>query len=250
MLQAINLTKHYQSAAGAHVALNALNLTIEAGEVFCLLGANGAGKTTTINLFMGFVEPTSGEALVGGINVAQKPHETKKLIAYIPENVMLYPTLTGLENLAYLSGLSGATYSEAELRGFLTRSGLQDEAHTRIVGGYSKGMRQKVGVAIALAKRAKALFLDEPTSGLDPLASNEFSRLIRSLADNDSVAVLMATHDLFRAKEVGDRIGIMNGGRLLSMVDAKEVSHSQLEELYLTTISSAQTRSTANAEAA
>jgi ABC-2 type transport system ATP-binding protein len=169
--------------------------------------------------------------------VAQKPHETKKLIAYIPENVMLYPTLTGLENLAYLSGLSGATYSEAELRGFLTRAGLQDDAHTRTVGGYSKGMRQKVGIAIALAKHAKALFLDEPTSGLDPLASNEFSRLIRSLADTDGVAVLMATHDLFRAKEVGDRIGIMNAGHLASVVNARDVSPSRLEELYMETIS-------------
>ncbi|MFY7998445.1 MAG: ABC transporter ATP-binding protein [Candidatus Kapaibacteriota bacterium] len=233
MLEAINLSKEYNGTT----ALHALNLHIRAGEIFCLLGANGAGKTTTINLFMGFVEPTSGEVLVGGINVAQKPHETKKLIAYIPENVMLYPTLTGLENLAYLSGLSGATYSEAELRGFLTRAGLQDDAHTRTVGGYSKGMRQKVGIAIALAKHAKALFLDEPTSGLDPLASNEFSRLIRSLADTDGVAVLMATHDLFRAKEVGDRIGIMNAGHLASVVNARDVSPSRLEELYMETIS-------------
>jgi ABC-2 type transport system ATP-binding protein len=98
-------------------------------------------------------------------------------------------------------------------------------------------MRQKVGIAIALAKHAKALFLDEPTSGLDPLASNEFSRLIRSLADTDGVAVLMATHDLFRAKEVGDRIGIMNAGHLASVVNARDVSPSRLEELYMETIS-------------
>jgi ABC-2 type transport system ATP-binding protein len=255
MLEAINLSKHY----GGTAALHALNLHIHAGEIFCLLGANGAGKTTTINLFMGFATPTSGEALVGGVNVAQKPHESKKLLAYIPENVMLYPTLTGLENLAYLSGLSGAKYSNQELASFLTQAGLQTEAHTRRVGEYSKGMRQKVGVAIALAKRAKALFLDEPTSGLDPLASNQFSTLIRSLADNRAdaemhgkgVAVLMATHDLFRAKEVGDRIGIMSGGRLVSVVRAKDVSHAQLEELYVTTISAAHTTSTTtNTEAA
>jgi ABC-2 type transport system ATP-binding protein len=108
MLQAINLSKTYNGTT----ALHALNLSIQAGEIFCLLGANGAGKTTTINIFMGFTEPTSGEALVNGIQVhSEKPNETKKFIAYIPENVMLYPTLTGLENLAYLSGLSGATYS-------------------------------------------------------------------------------------------------------------------------------------------
>jgi ABC-2 type transport system ATP-binding protein len=233
MLEAINLSKQYNASN----ALHSLNLSIKAGEIFCLLGANGAGKTTTINLFMGFTEPTSGQALVGGADVAQKPHETKKLIAYIPENVMLYPTLTGLENLAYLSGLSGASYSEAELVGFLHRSGLQKEAVKRRVGEYSKGMRQKVGIAIALAKHAKALFLDEPTSGLDPLASNEFSRLIRGLADTEGVAVLMATHDLFRAKEVGDRIGIMNAGHLASIVNASDVSPSRLEELYVQTIS-------------
>jgi ABC-2 type transport system ATP-binding protein len=251
MLQAINLTKEYNGAT----ALQSLNLDIQAGEIFCLLGANGAGKTTTINLFMGFATPTSGEALVGGINVAQKPHETKKLIAYIPENVMLYPALTGLENVAYVSGLSGGAYSNQELAGFLAQAGLQTDAHTRRVGEYSKGMRQKVGVAIALAKRAKALFLDEPTSGLDPLASNQFSTLIRSLADaraggggaDGGVAVLMATHDLFRAKEVGDRIGIMNGGRLASVVRAKDLSHAQLEELYLATISTTHATHTSHA---
>jgi ABC-2 type transport system ATP-binding protein len=232
MLEAINLSKSYGSA----IALHALNLRINAGEIFCLLGANGAGKTTTINLFMGFTEPTSGTATVNGVDVAQNPHETKQFIAYIPENVMLYPTLTGLENLAYLSGLSGAAYSSDELCGFLQRAGLQTEAHKRRVGEYSKGMRQKVGIAIALAKHAKALFLDEPTSGLDPLASNEFSRLIRGLADTEGVAVLMATHDLFRAKEVGDRIGIMNAGHLASVVKASDVSPAQLEELYMQTI--------------
>jgi ABC-2 type transport system ATP-binding protein len=236
MLQTIHLTKHYESSTGKRIALSGLNLTIAAGEVCCLLGANGAGKTTTINLCMGFTEPTSGRVLINGISVAEQPHDTKKLTAYIPENVMLYPTLTGVENLAYLSGLSGATYTNEELRVMLTRAGLQEEAHTRSVGEYSKGMRQKVGVAIALAKRAKVLFLDEPTSGLDPLASNQFSHLIRSLADMDGVAVLMATHDLFRAKEVGDRIGIMNGGHLVNVIHAKEVSHLQLEEIYLQTL--------------
>ncbi|TAE24092.1 MAG: ABC transporter ATP-binding protein [Candidatus Kapaibacterium sp.] len=233
MLEAINLSKEYNGVA----ALHSLNLSIQAGEIFCLLGANGAGKTTTINLFMGFTEPTSGEVLVGGINVAEKPHETKKLIAYIPENVMLYPTLTGLENLAYLSGLSGAAYSDAELVQFLQRAGLQEEAMKRRVGEYSKGMRQKVGIAIALAKHAKVLFLDEPTSGLDPLASNEFSRLIRGLANTERVAVLMATHDIFRAEEISDRIGIMNAGHLAIVVNARDISPARLEELYVRTIS-------------
>jgi ABC-2 type transport system ATP-binding protein len=232
MLQALHLTKRYSDK----VALHDLNLLIEAGEIFCLLGANGAGKTTTINLFMGFAEPTSGKALINGQEVKTGHPATRKLVAYIPENVMLYPNLTGVENLAYLSGLSGRRYPDGELHRLLDRAGLQADSQDRKVSTYSKGMRQKVGVAIALAKQAKALFLDEPTSGLDPLASNEFSNLIRSLAD-EGVAILMATHDLFRAKEVGDHIGIMKEGRLIKTMPAHSVSHAELEARYLQAIS-------------
>lgn len=231
MLKAIQLRKEYPG----NIALTGLNLHIRAGEVFCLLGANGAGKTTTINLFMGFIEPTSGQALVNDLEVATHAQQTKQFIAYIPENVMLYPGLTGLQNLAYFAGLSQRTYAEPELRGLLTRAGLQETVFTKKVATYSKGMRQKVGIAIALAKQAKALFLDEPTSGLDPLASNEFSDIIRSLAQ-EGVAVLMATHDLFRAKEVGDRIGIMKGGNLMRVMDAGDVTHTELEAIYLQTV--------------
>lgn len=231
MLKAVQLRKEYPG----NIALAGLNLHIKAGEVFCLLGANGAGKTTTINLFMGFIEPTSGQALVNGLEVATHALQTKQFIAYIPENVMLYPGLTGLQNLAYFSGLSHKAYTEPELRDFLTRAGLQQTAFTQKIGTYSKGMRQKVGIAIALAKQAKALFLDEPTSGLDPLASNEFSKIIRNLAQ-EGVAVLMATHDLFRAKEVGDRIGIMKGGELMRVMNAGDVTHTELEATYLQTV--------------
>ncbi|WP_373512076.1 ABC transporter ATP-binding protein [Persicitalea sp.] len=233
MLKAINLRKEYPG----NIALAGLDLHIQAGEVFCLLGANGAGKTTTINLFMGFTEPTSGQALVNDLEVAAHPQETKKFIAYIPENVMLYPGLTGVQNLAYLSGLSGKAYSDTELVHFLNRAGLQTDAQKRRVSTYSKGMRQKVGIALAIAKQARALFLDEPTSGLDPLASNEFSSLIKSLG-HDGVAVLMVTHDLFRAKEIADRIGIMRLGELVSVLEANLLTHQELEATYLRVISS------------
>lgn len=231
MLQAIDLRKEYND----QVALKGLNLRIPAGEIFCMLGANGAGKSTTINCFMGFTDPTSGQILVNGLDVSAQSHETKQYIAYIPENVMLYPNLTGLQNLAYFSGLSNKKHTHQQLTDFLAYAGLQSDAHTRKIGTYSKGMRQKVGVAIALAKQAKALFLDEPTSGLDPLASNEFSTLIRNLA-NQGVAILMATHDLFRAKEVGDRIGIMKEGELMRVMAAADVTHTELEEIYLQVI--------------
>lgn len=229
MLEAKNLRKVY----GEHAALQGLNLRVEAGDIYCLLGANGAGKTTTINLFLNFIEPTSGSALVNGVDVAASPLETKRWLAYIPEQVMLYGNLTGLENLEYFARLGGHDgYSRADYEGFLDRVGLQRDAAGRRVRTYSKGMRQKVGVAIALAKQAKALLLDEPTSGLDPKASNEFSELLVQLKGGGA-AILMATHDLFRAKETGTRIGIMRGGRLVQELATGEVSHADVERIYL-----------------
>jgi ABC-2 type transport system ATP-binding protein len=229
MLEAVNLTKRYDQAT----ALNALNLTVRPGEIFCLLGANGAGKTTTINLFLNFVQPSDGTARINGLDVVQQPLETKRHLAYIPETVMLYKNLTGLENLEYFSALAGRPdYSRAQLLDFLEGVGLQADAADRRVGTYSKGMRQKVGIAIAVAKQAKALLLDEPTSGLDPKASNEFSALLTRLS-GEGVAVLMATHDLFRAKESGTRVGIMKRGTLVRTLETSEVGHADLERIYL-----------------
>lgn len=229
MLSATNLSKRYHDVT----ALDSLNLTVQPGEVFCLLGANGAGKTTTINLFLNFIEPTSGTATINGIDVTKQPLESKKHVAYIPETVMLYRNLTGLENLEYFAALAGRPdYLRGELLNFFKRVGLPDEAADRRVGTYSKGMRQKVGIAIALAKGAKALLLDEPTSGLDPKASNEFSDLLKQLSA-DGVAVLMATHDLFRAKESGTRVGIMKHGQLVATHGTGEFSHADLERIYL-----------------
>ncbi|WP_046246725.1 ABC transporter ATP-binding protein [Hymenobacter terrenus] len=235
MLQALDLTKRYPSGASERPALDALNLTIAPGEIFCLLGQNGAGKTTTINLFLGFLQPTSGQAVIDGLNVADHPLETRKRLAYLPETVMLYPNLNGLENLNFFASLAGFRYTPDELRHLLTRAGLQAEAHLKRLGTYSKGMRQKVGIAIALAKQAKALLLDEPTSGLDPKAANEFSDLLLDLG-NSGTAILMATHDIFRAKEVGTRIGIMREGRLVETMPTNDLTASELEAVYLQTV--------------
>jgi len=229
MLEAIQLTKQY----GSHLALDRLDLKVEPGEVFCLLGANGAGKTTTINLFLNFVDPTSGKALINGVDVTADPVGTKRFVSYIPEQVMLYRHMTGLENLEYFTGLiPGVKYSNGQLINLLRAAGLPEEATNRRVEGYSKGMRQKVGLAIAAAKNAKALLLDEPTSGLDPKASNTFSESIAEMSAK-GVAILMATHDLFRAKESGTRIGIMRDGVLREILRCSEISHSELEQLYL-----------------
>lgn len=228
MIIAKKLTKQY----GSKIALNSLDLHIKKGEIFALLGQNGAGKTTTINCFLGFIESTNGEALINGMAVNKNTLETKRDLAYIPENVMLYPNLTGVENLAFFSSLAEFSYSKDEIRSFLNRAGLHYEAYERPVGSFSKGMRQKVGIAIAIAKNAKVLLLDEPTSGLDPKASNEFSIIIKELADKGT-SILMATHDIFRAKEVANRVGIMKQGKLSSIVESKNISANELEELYI-----------------
>lgn len=229
LLEARGLSKRY----GATQALDALDLAIEPGEVYCLLGPNGAGKTTTINLFLGFVSPTGGQALVSGLDVSTHDRETKRRLAYIPEQVMLYRNLSGLENLEYFAALGGkGSLGRERLADILVEAGLQRDAVDRRVSEYSKGMRQKVGIAIAMAKEADALLLDEPTSGLDPKAANEFSALIERLR-RDGVAVLMATHDLFRAKETGTRVGIMRYGSLVKEMSTDEIGHADLERVYL-----------------
>lgn len=229
MIEAIDLTKTF----GATVAVDHLTLTIRPGEIFCLLGSNGAGKTTTINLFLNFIEPSSGTARIGGLDVVTHPVETKQKLAYIPEMVTLYRNLSGLENLRFFSRLAGAAAdSDQELLAILGQAGLTaDQARAR-VSTYSKGMRQKVGIAITIAKGASALLLDEPTSGLDPKASNDFSTLLADLSRR-GVAILMATHDLFRAKESGTAVGIMRHGRLVETLSTAELGHRDLEQIYL-----------------
>lgn len=235
VLQAQNLTKCF----GDFVALDSLDLEVKAGELVCLLGANGAGKTTTINSFLGFLEPTRGAVFIDGMNVAEHPQKTKKTLAYIPEQVALYPQLSGLENIEYFLRLSDIKRSTAELKEMLRLAGLPEEATENRVSSYSKGMRQKVGVAIALAKEAKALLLDEPLSGLDPSAANELCITLRGLK-SDGCAILMATHDVFRAKEIGTKIGIMKSGKLLDLLRVETLETGELERLYLNHMRSAE----------
>jgi ABC-2 type transport system ATP-binding protein len=228
MLQAIALTRQF----GQHTALHALDLLVGRGEIFCLLGPNGAGKTTTINCFLGFLPPSSGTALVNGIDVAKHREEARRHVAYIPETVMLYPYLSGLENLQFFHALTGNTLTKDQYIQLLLDTGLQADAVQRRVQTYSKGMRQKVGIAIALAKDAAALLLDEPTSGLDPRASHEFSSLLRRFSQ-EGRAVLMATHDLYHARAIATRIGIMKEGRLLTVMEAADIDHYALESIYM-----------------
>ena len=229
MLEAIDLTKRY----GDQVALDRLNLHIRSGEIYCLLGANGAGKTTTVNLFLNFLTPDDGRARINGIDVAEQPVASKQHVAYIPEQVSLYGTLSGLENLRYFSALAlGEPLPRERLLDLMRQVGLDADAADKRVAAYSKGMRQKVWIAVALAKQAKALLLDEPTSGLDPSAAAEFTTLLKQASDS-GVAVLATTHDLFHAKQTATRIGIMKRGHLVESLDSSQVSDTDLQALYL-----------------
>jgi ABC-2 type transport system ATP-binding protein len=233
MLEAVGLSKSF----GENQALSNLDLQVRPGEIFCLLGPNGAGKTTTLSLFLGFVTPSSGVAKINGIVVHENPDDARRCLSFVPENVMLYGELTGIENLAFFHEIAtGKSPSRETVITWLSAAGLQREAMDRPVERYSKGMRQKVGLAIARAKAAKALVLDEPTSGLDPQASNELSISLEQLK-SDNVAILMATHDIFRAHAVGTHIGILRNGRLVSVLEPSDIKAGDLERLYLTHMS-------------
>ena len=231
MIEAVKLTKSYDKRE----ALVDLDLEIKEGEVFCLLGQNGAGKTTTINLFLGLLAPTSGHAFINGLDVNKNRTAINKTIAYIPELVQLYGNLTGVENLIFFSKLAGYRLQSNELRELLNKVGLAEEDHDKRLSHYSKGMRQKVGIAIALSKRAKVIFMDEPTSGLDPKATNEFTLVCKELA-KEGKSIFMATHDIFNAVNVGSQIGIMKEGKLIHTSDTTHIDAAAMQKMYLKTI--------------
>jgi ABC-2 type transport system ATP-binding protein len=214
---------------GTRTILQGLDLRVAPGEIHALLGANGAGKTTTLSLFLGFVRPTSGRVRVHGVDPGADPGGARRRLAYIPENVALYEHLSARENVAYLLDLAGEAHDAQAIGEALSAAGL--DAHGRRVSGFSKGMRQKVSIALALARKVPVLLLDEPTSGLDPQATAEFSRLLRVLRAQ-GVAILMVTHDLLGAAEVADRIGFIDGGRLLEEVAASGAERFDVRALH------------------
>ena len=210
-------------------ALDNLTLSVDSGEIYGLLGANGAGKSTTLNLLLGFIKAESGSI---EILDPEKKKVNKDQIGYIPENVNLYPYLSGKENLDYFCKLAGLKFDSSQLANLLLDCSLDVDAHNKLTSEYSKGMRQKVGIAIALAKNASIYLLDEPASGLDPMASNELSEILKKLSSRGAT-ILMASHDLFRVRETCDKIGIIKNGSLIKEMSSKDVSSNELENIYL-----------------
>lgn len=195
-----------------------LSLKVPRGSIYALLGGNGAGKSTTLSVLLGFTSPTAGSVRVAGITPWQEPVRARTQLAYLPENVALYEHLTAVENADYLLSLSGLRQPPATICEALRAAGLQEAAWHQRLAKFSKGMRQKVAIAIALMRQVPLLLLDEPTSGLDPGASADFHALLEPVRARGT-AVLMVTHDLIGAAEVADRIGVLDHGRIVHEVE-------------------------------
>ena len=230
MIEAIDLSKRYPNG---HLALDALNLRVEPGEIYCLLGAQGSGKTTAINLFLGFTGPTAGRAWIDGVDAVREPLRARERVAYFADTTAFYGRLTALENLAFFASLGGRrspTRHDCEMA--LREVGLPEAAFTQRLAGFSPGLVRKVGVAAALMKEAPALLLDQPLVGLDPKSAAELVELLESVRDRGR-ALLITMQDLFWARQLADRVGILQEGRQVLTRTREELQYENLERLYL-----------------
>ena len=208
-----------------------LSFSVKQGEVFGLLGGNGAGKSTTLLAFLGFLKSIQGAAKINGVDVTADPRAARQAIAYLPESANLYPHLSALENINYFLSLAKAKKTAVDIDAALDQVSLAKEDRVRRLSSYSKGMRQKVAIAVAILRHAPILFLDEPTSGLDPVAIDEFNQLITELAKNGTT-VLMVTHDVYGACQVANRIGLLNGGELVGIFEALDGAQISVKEVH------------------
>lgn len=232
-IRAVGLAKSY----GDKQALQPLDLAIDSGEIFGLLGHNGAGKTTTVNLLTTLLEPSAGHLEVAGFDGVKNANELRQAIGYLPENVQFYDNLTTMENLLFFARLSGISKPAArihEVLDYLNFSGHENER----VGSFSKGMRQRVGIAQAILHQPKVLFLDEPTSGLDPMGVRELRDVIVSLNRDLGMTIFMNTHLLSEVSKTCTSIGVLRQGNLVyhDSLDATLLafpSEESLEEIYL-----------------
>jgi len=237
LIEADGLTKVY--GKNGHLAVDALTLTVPAGELFGFLGPNGAGKTTTIKMLVGLLMPSSGKASIDGHDIQTDAIAAKRQVGYVPDNPFLYDKLTGNEFMNFIADLyamEDGVWRRKEIEKYFELVGLQDRAD-HLIGSYSRGMRQKMALASALLHKPKALFLDEPTVGLDPSSIKKLKDILRRLSREHGTAVFLSTHTLEVAAEICDRVGIFNKGRLIALDSPAElVSQSisgKLEDVFL-----------------
>lgn len=198
---------------GGRRIVDGASLSVAPGEIYALLGGNGSGKSTTLFAVLGLLKRAGGVIQVADHDPELAPDAVREAAAYLPENVALYDHLSALENVRYFLGLANTQRSAGEIDDALDAVRLDTAARTRRLGAFSKGMRQKTAIALALLRRTPVLLLDEPTSGLDPASSRDFHDLLVELKQR-RVATLMVTHDLYGAADVADRIGMIEGGRI------------------------------------
>ena len=239
IVKTINLTKRYKGQA----AVENLSFEIKEGEIFGFLGPNGAGKTTTLLMLLGLSRPSSGSAKICGMNPLRKAKDIKRLVGYLPENVGFYADLDAVQSLEYIGSLNGIQGKDLSDKTdeMLELTGLTQDAHKKI-GAFSRGMKQRLGIAEVLIKNPKLLFLDEPTLGLDPDGASRIMEMIRSLNHDKKTTVLLASHNLGQIQKMAHRVGIMIKGKMVAEgsieslakekfgVDEKEYS---LEEIYM-----------------
>lgn len=235
MIETKNLTKSY----GSLLAVNNLNITVSSSEIYGFLGPNGAGKTTTIKILVGLLKPTSGTALINGIDVMKEPLKTKTLIGYIPDEPLIYPKLTGREFLSFIADIFEIplNYAKRKINDLLDLFSLTDRSNT-LIETYSHGMKQKLVFSAALLHDPEVLIMDEPTVGLDPQSAKLVKDIMRELANNGKT-IFMSTHILEIAEKMCSRVGIINGGALIAegtIYELREKTHDKagdLEELFI-----------------
>jgi len=239
LIKTEGLTKAY----GSQVAVDHLTMTINGGEIFGFLGPNGAGKTTTLLMLLGLTEPTSGIARVAGLDPARDPIRVKEVVGYLPENVGFYDDMNARENLRFVARLNRIpdSVSGPRIDRLLDTVGLLEEA-TKKVRAFSKGMRQRLGIAEVLVKEPKIVFLDEPTVGLDPDGTNRMLDMIHSLSRDKGITVFLSSHLLDQVQRICDRVGIMIKGNLVAAGRLDELAKEKLgvetaeftlEEIYM-----------------
>lgn len=226
IIETRELTKMY----GEKTAVNQLNLSVEKGEIFGLLGPNGAGKTTTILMLLGLTEPTEGQALIDGMDCTRNPIGVKRMVGYLPDNVGFYPDMTGKQNLRFIGRMNGLKEQEIEQRidALLERVGMGEYADQK-AGTYSRGMKQRLGIADVLMKDPQIIIMDEPTLGIDPEGMRDLLKLMRELSKEDGRTLLISSHQLYQIQQICDRVGIFVEGNLIACGRIEELA-SQVQE--------------------
>lgn len=239
IIEAISLTKRYRR----QTAVNSLTFSVREGEVFGFLGPNGAGKTTTLLMLLGLTQPSEGSAKVCGIDPVRKAREVKHLVGYLPENVGFYEDLNAVQSLEYVAGLNGIKKDDAseKIDRLLELVGIAQDARKKL-STFSRGMKQRLGIAEVLIKNPKILFLDEPTIGLDPDGALRLIELIQSLNHDKKITVLVSSHNLYQVQKISHRVGIMIKGKMVAEGSIESLAREKfgfgekeysLEEIYM-----------------